>query len=112
MVATPTAMPPAVKTVRAGRRSRFVVMIVNIGGSPLGDAGLCLGGVLEPSVAESESAVDAHGHRFVIANDQPGHAEAVAQAEQQIEHALRGARVKRSRGLIGQQQSWPVRQSA
>src|ERR1019366_1518204 len=98
MVATPTAMPPAVKMVRARRRSRFVVMIASIGASLLARGERRLGGVGELPVDEGDGAVGARPDGAVVADDEHCHTEVVAQTEEQVEHALGGARVERSGG--------------
>ncbi len=80
IVATPTAMPPAVKTVRARLRSRLVVMIASIGQCVLhlGRGERRLGGGLDLPVDERHRAVGARAHPLVVADDDHRHADLLA----------------------------------
>ena len=66
----------------------------------------------DPPVDEGDGAVGPRPDGAVVADDDHRHAEVVAQAEEQVEHALGGGRVERSGGLVGEQQAWLVGERA
>ena len=83
IVATPTAMPPAVNTVRARLRSRFVVMIASIALRSSSSGRPSAGSVedCDTPVDQRDRAIRPCPHGRVVADDDHRHTEPVTQAK-------------------------------